>query len=155
MTIIVVEIPYDSNPKAWAVLSKERLIERAGAREKPFAHLGSGKVKMTREQIDILFEKHLEAALEKRARNNAREPIFDVPESPEQALVRYEHAQHVLASGLHTCLFLTIDEAKEFVCTFAGHQFMEARTAVSELLEKRVFSVRVVDSWVLSYLPTS
>jgi len=134
---IIIEIPYQVSPRTWVSYNDADIINHA-------ENEGYWYELWTKEKaIDFYGEEddipdHILSALKENDEivqvclHESHEGDFY---KKEEAPTKLEGAKECLSRGLHSCYFLTVQEAKEFINEYRGHKSHEAIEALKEKLK--------------------
>ncbi len=134
---IICEIPPSSSPTAWVADSEDDIISAAYEHRDMIYERWTlsqaiecwGEKEDLPQELAELFEQGHDVVIESGDHNDT---FFD---NPNDAWPEIEIAVELIKHDLNSCHFLTVDEAKEFILSYGGHQDIKARVEVKEVLD--------------------
>jgi len=140
---IIIEIPHQFPPTAWAASSEQQIISIADSRH------GLVYERYTLQKALDCWgdDDHIPDELAELLKDHGEAvEIGDTSGTEycaaEDAGTEIEAAKDAIAHDLSGCHFLTLEEAKEFAHSHRGHQSVEARIAVQNALEDNLGELR-------------
>lgn len=135
MTTIVIEIPHQSKPQSWIAYDDEHLFDIAcelhGLVYNEYSLDSAIKTYGGKESIPVDLLKAINAhGLVVEVGDNGHVEYMGSSEATDKASA----ARSAISSDLHSCYFLTVDEARDFSASHSGHQAVKARAAVKDCL---------------------
>lgn len=136
MTTIIIEIPHQLPPTAWAANSDQDIISIADSEH------GLVYERWTLAKVIDCWGEEDDIPEELAQLLKEHDEVIEIGDSSDieyctvkDAGTQIEAAKEAIVHDLSSCQFLTVDEAKEFADSYCGHQDIKARIAVKKALE--------------------